>query len=317
MPSALAAAGFVASALVLATLPHHLRVKNFATLSIIAWLFLYNLIYGIDAVIWEGNVDIVAPVWCDIATKVIIGAETSIPGCCLCLARQLNRIAFSVAIPPPGWRDRALEFILCWGFPVLIMALHYIVQGHRFDLIEDLGCWPAVYYSWPAIIILVLPRLLPAVFGLFYSTLTFVNLYRRRLAFRFILETSESPLTLSQYLRLLVMVVFLGLYNVVLISVSTYEDYDGNLQPWENWASVHAQFSYIGQYLSSEFTPQARLHIDIFWWAVPFTNLVFFALFGVGEEAMGNYIACYRLRFSLSMSQTRRTPNRNCTEYPA
>ncbi|KAJ7087022.1 GPCR fungal pheromone mating factor, partial [Mycena epipterygia] len=66
---------------------------NIATLSIIAWLSLYDLTYGINAVIWEGNVDIIAPVWCDIVTKLKIGADVGLPGCCLCMAKQLNRIA--------------------------------------------------------------------------------------------------------------------------------------------------------------------------------------------------------------------------------
>lgn len=56
--------------LVLVTIPHHWRVRNLATLSIIAWLSAYNLIYGIDAIIWAGNVDIVAPVWCDIGETI-------------------------------------------------------------------------------------------------------------------------------------------------------------------------------------------------------------------------------------------------------
>jgi pheromone a factor receptor len=35
-------------------------------LSIILWLFGYNLVHGINALVWSGNVDIHAAVWCDI-----------------------------------------------------------------------------------------------------------------------------------------------------------------------------------------------------------------------------------------------------------
>lgn len=35
-------------------------------LAIILWLFGYNLVHGINALIWFGNVDIHVPVWCDI-----------------------------------------------------------------------------------------------------------------------------------------------------------------------------------------------------------------------------------------------------------
>ena len=40
-------------------------------LSIILWLFGYNLIHGINALVWSGNVDIQAPVWCDIGEILI------------------------------------------------------------------------------------------------------------------------------------------------------------------------------------------------------------------------------------------------------
>jgi Pheromone A receptor len=58
---------FVAATLVLIPFPWHWRVGNVATLSIIAWLFVTNVIYGVDALIWADNVNVVIPVWCDIS----------------------------------------------------------------------------------------------------------------------------------------------------------------------------------------------------------------------------------------------------------
>lgn len=48
-------------------LPWHWRAGNVATLSIIAWLFISNIIFAVDAFIWGDNIDIVVPVWCDIS----------------------------------------------------------------------------------------------------------------------------------------------------------------------------------------------------------------------------------------------------------
>jgi hypothetical protein len=48
-------------------LPWHWRAGNVATLSIIAWLFISNIIYAVDAFIWGDSMDIVVPVWCDIS----------------------------------------------------------------------------------------------------------------------------------------------------------------------------------------------------------------------------------------------------------
>ncbi|KAJ7615998.1 GPCR fungal pheromone mating factor [Roridomyces roridus] len=268
----LVAAPFISSALVLVTLPHHWRVRSHAALSIAVWLFAFNLVYAVDATIWSGNVDIVAPLWCDIATKIILGAKTNVTGCSLCLAMQLHRIAYC-AVRPRGWSD------------------HYVVQGHRFDIIQDLGCWPTIYVSWPSILILNIPQLSAAVLALVYSTLAFVEIYRRRRTFRTILEKcgtgKRQPLTPAQYIRLLLTVIFLGSYNVVLISVSANEDYARGLKPWTNWSNVHFDFSFIGQFTPEDLGPVDLLYIYAFWLAVPVTGILFFIVFGIGAESNG------------------------------
>lgn len=58
---------FLAAFLVLFPLPWHWRSGNVATLSMVFWLFILNVIYGVDAIIWSDNTHIVVPVWCDIS----------------------------------------------------------------------------------------------------------------------------------------------------------------------------------------------------------------------------------------------------------
>ena len=60
---------FIAAVLAIIPLPWHWRARNVATLAIIAWLFVINIIYGVDAVIWYHNVRITAVPWCDISTS--------------------------------------------------------------------------------------------------------------------------------------------------------------------------------------------------------------------------------------------------------
>jgi Pheromone A receptor len=62
----LPAGAFVAAALVLVPLPWHWRARNVATLAIIAWLFTVDVIYGINSLLWAGNVNEYALIWCDI-----------------------------------------------------------------------------------------------------------------------------------------------------------------------------------------------------------------------------------------------------------
>lgn len=58
---------FFAALLVLVPLPWHWRARNVATLAMVAWLFISNIVYGVDAVIWHNSVRITAVVWCDIS----------------------------------------------------------------------------------------------------------------------------------------------------------------------------------------------------------------------------------------------------------
>jgi pheromone a factor receptor len=293
MPGALQAAPFIALGLVLVTLPHHWRVRNIATLSIIAWLSAYNIIFGVNAIIWDGNVEIRARVWCDIATKIKIGADAALPGCALCMARQLNRIACGLEMSPKGWRHRAPDILLCWGLPVIIMAAHYIVQGHRFDIIEDLGCFPAIYISLPSIFILDLSQFIPGVLALVFCSLALWKLHRRRVAFHIMLKAPGSSLSPSRYIRLMIMTFFIGTWSALLSAVSTANEYNTGLEPWTNWTAVHADFSFIGQDTDSDFasTPGALTCIYLLWWAVPLSSLSFFGFFGIGEEAMKDYQA--------------------------
>ncbi len=62
---------FLAALSLVLPLPWHWRVGNVATLSIICWLFIMNVIYGVDALVWANNVDIVVPVWCDISESSV------------------------------------------------------------------------------------------------------------------------------------------------------------------------------------------------------------------------------------------------------
>ncbi|CAK5274736.1 unnamed protein product [Mycena citricolor] len=288
---ALEIAPFLASSLVIATLPHHWRVGNIATLSIIAWLFVYNMMYGVNAVIWNGNDDIQAATWCDLATKLKIGADVALPGCCLCLARRLLRIAKGKEMSPPGWRYLMPDILLCWGIPVLIMALHLVVQGHRFDIIENIGCLPAVYISWPSILILDLPAFLPAAGALLCCGMAIPKLYQRRQSFRVFLETTESSLTPSRYMRLMGLTLLLGLWNTILVAVSAVSAYIGGLQPYVSWPFVHAGFEFIGQFKNSDLSPSDVAFTYILWWAVPLSSVIFFLFFGTGSQVLQDYKA--------------------------
>lgn len=51
----------------------------------------------------------------------------------------------------------------------LTSLLDYIVQGHRFDIIEEYGCRPTTYVSVPAIFLIWVPPLMLSVIALGFA----------------------------------------------------------------------------------------------------------------------------------------------------
>ncbi|KAJ7455559.1 GPCR fungal pheromone mating factor [Mycena latifolia] len=290
MPVALPIIAFIALVLVLIPLGLHCRSRNIPLLSIIAWLAISDLTYGINAAIWNGNVDLVALPWCDISTKLRIGSEIALPVCALALAFQVYRITLQKSRLGLG-----VELGMCLGFPIIIMGLHSIVQGHRFDIYENFGCNPAIYLSVPSIIILDIPALIAAALALIYCSLALLNFSRQRQAFsRMVQDSNNSGLSKSRYFRLMSLTFLLGIWNALVISLTRANAYRNGLLPWTTWDDVHSYFLLVSQY------PTALIPRDVLgwlyfdWMLVPISSFFVFAFFAFGTEATRDYRACGR-----------------------
>nr|AAO17256.1 pheromone receptor [Coprinopsis cinerea] len=287
----------IACLLLLLPLPWHWRARNVATLSMIFWLFVSNLIFAVNAIIWGDNVKIVAQVWCDIATKLIIGANFALPAACLCISMHLEKVASLRNAQTSGIeqrRRRMIEAALCFGLPFAFMGLHFIVQGHRFDIIEGYGCRPHTYYSIPAIFIVWLPPLLVSVGSLGYSAVALRHFVVRRLTFAAHLNSSKSGLTTSRYMRLIAMAATQMVWSVTVTSYSLwFTSVSIPLRPWTNWDDVHSDFGRVDQFLDF-FTPShIKRSFYVLWWMVPITAFLFVLFFAFGKDATDEYKKCF------------------------
>lgn len=75
----IAPVSIIAALSLLLPLPWHWRSRNVATLSIIVWLFLINIVYAVDALLWGNSLRIMIPVWCDISKSRCTIPTTSSP----------------------------------------------------------------------------------------------------------------------------------------------------------------------------------------------------------------------------------------------
>ena len=62
---------FLAAFLILIPVFWHWRARNIPTLSLIAWLFILNVAYGVNSLVWSNDVWDKAPLWCDICEHLV------------------------------------------------------------------------------------------------------------------------------------------------------------------------------------------------------------------------------------------------------
>ncbi|KAF9468429.1 pheromone A receptor-domain-containing protein [Collybia nuda] len=273
---------FVCAALLAVFLPVRRVRCNVANLAIVSWLVGCNIVHGINALVWAGNVDIHIPVWCDIVTKLLLGATVALPGACLCISRNLELVASTRMIftDPRSRRNGVLfDLLFCYVLPILYMILHIIVQDHRFDLVEDFGCSASIHPSTIGLIIMWLPPMIICSASFILSGLAVHNSFRLASArFTTHLE-SRSNLTSSLFVRRIATSFFTtgALFIVTLFSVFTISGF----KPWTSWVSVHSQITVIS---IVQIRPDVR-SIQLVWWGVPVVSLVYIILsFTIGEE---------------------------------
>ncbi|EEQ29532.1 pheromone receptor PREA [Microsporum canis CBS 113480] len=139
----------------------HCRNGNFPASCLIMWILTQNLFNFINPLIWPD--DDVNSWWmgygyCDIQSKLITGAGVGIAGPLVCIFRSLAKVLDTertTLVPSKGDRrwNTAFEAIYCVVIPVIIMALHFIIQDSRYYIYSIVGCMPAYHSSWVSFIV--------------------------------------------------------------------------------------------------------------------------------------------------------------------
>ncbi|KAF8707532.1 Pheromone A receptor, partial [Rhizoctonia solani] len=295
MRTELPVVSFICTVLVLIPLPWHWRARNTATLSIIFWLTAINFTRGVNAIVWGGNIINKVPVWCDITAKLVIGANVALPASTLCICRYLAQVAsprHTIANASDKRRRMIFEIGMCAVLPAVAMALpDYVVQGHRFDILEDFGCNPTTYVSVAALFIVYLPPLILALGTLIYAGIALRWFVHRRAQFQAVLQSNQSGLTTGRYLRLIALSITEMLFATAMtlfILVVTVED--NGIRPWVSWDFVHADWMRVDQFakiLAPQYFWDRYL---LTWYIIPITSVIFFAFFGFGQEAKAEYV---------------------------
>ncbi|TFK65309.1 STE3-like pheromone receptor [Pluteus cervinus] len=292
--------GFVIS---LIPLPWHAQAWNSGTCAFMIWTSTMCLIYFINSLVWAGNLVNIAPVWCDITSKLMIGASAGFPASILCISRRLYHIT-AVQTVSVTRRDKRrmvlIDLCISLGIPVLVMILHVVVQGHRFDIFEDFGCFAVTYNTLPAYFLVDMWPILLASISFVYSSLTLRSFWARRAQFHD-LAASNSALSMSRYIRLMLLA-FLDIMLTLPLSVFTfYMGTKGHVQPWISWEDTHYDFGRVGKFASIVWmgNPNTRVPVEMTRWLPVLCAYVFFALFGFASEAQKHYARVFNAALKL------------------
>ncbi|ODO03101.1 hypothetical protein I350_05946 [Cryptococcus amylolentus CBS 6273] len=279
--------------LILLPLPLHWRARNAGTLILISWLFIANLIFFVDGILWWDNYDLPSSrVWCDIVGKLFIGFPVGISATSLCITRRLVMIASSTSVTITQRQKRialAIDLFLGIGAPLLVMALHYIVQSHRFDIVEGYGCQPVTWAGIPALFAVTWWSPLLTLIAAGYGVIALRFFLRRRLQFQTVLRSS-SGLDSRHYLRLMALAsvdIIIGLPTTLFTLVVNIQQ----RRPYPSWDWVHLDWSRVELYPASIILTSATetTAVTIPRWHAPLLSFVFFLFFGVSPDAMGEY----------------------------
>lgn len=174
-------------------------------------------------------------------------------------------------------------------------SVAFIVQGHRFDIFEDVGCYPAIVNTS---LTYLLVTLWPIFIGLASLVFTLMNLsytQRHRHSLDSWMEcTPFTLLTSSLYIRLVV----LGLIAFGLSSMTSVRELvsqiTGNSVAWPGWAVVHADFGRVDQIPRGLWAARGTYSgfgVELRRWVSVWCALAAFLVLGTTREAGERYKA--------------------------
>ncbi|KDR75399.1 hypothetical protein GALMADRAFT_69383 [Galerina marginata CBS 339.88] len=285
---------FITFLLVCIPFPWHLEAWNTGTCLYMGWAATALLSFFINSVIWDNNAIDWAPVWCDITSKIIIGISVGIPAASLCINHRLYCIASVRSVTrtkADKYRAVMIDLAIGLGLPVVVMALHYIVQGHRYDIFEDVGCYPFTYNTPPAYFLVYMVPLPIGLLSGTYSILSIIAFRKRHAEFKEILS-SNSNLNSNRFFRLMALAGIEAMCCVPLsITTIVLNATRGTVRPWISWEDTHFGFSRVDQIPAAVWraNPNANTGLELTRWLVVGCGLVFFVFFGFADEARKHY----------------------------
>jgi pheromone a factor receptor len=175
------------------------------------------------------------------------------------------------------------------------MCLQYIVQGHRFNIYGDVGCFPFTYNVWPAYLLVSCWPIAIGLVSAVYCILSIRAFARRRSQFKELLS-ANSNLNANRYFRLMFLAGIEVACTIPLASWAMYLNiHTIHLFPYKGWADTHWGFSRVDQFptLLWHNNRLLAMSLELTRWSPVVCAYVFFIFFGFADEARKHYRLAY------------------------
>ncbi|KAL8935257.1 MAG: hypothetical protein Q9216_005521 [Gyalolechia sp. 2 TL-2023] len=276
----------------------HVRNRNVAACNLISWTIFANLCNTVNALIWPtDNISTWFPgyVLCDIEAKLLLAATIGISGSLVCIMRALAKVldtnnTIMGSTKKQRYRELTITALLCFGGPIYIIPVHYVVQPTRYYIIAIAGCTTSIDNSWPAIVLVIIWPIALCLAATYYGLLVMFRMRKYRREFSSVLTASNSRLTQSRFLRLFLLSFLLVLIFLPFQLYQFYLNVSGPLLPY-SWDLVHGP-----AWMDIIMVPQHGV-VPLDRWITIVLGILVFLFFGLGSDATKMYRKCWlRLR---------------------
>ncbi|MCJ1235234.1 a-factor receptor [Varicellaria rhodocarpa] len=268
----------------------HIKNRNLSASVLVFWIILVNFFDLVNALLWPTD-DVGnwwhGQIWCDIQVKLVNASNVAILGAiastmrALAIALDTDRIVLSASTAQRR-RNWIIDGLLCFGLPLYMIVIHYVVQPTRYYIFAIAGCTPSFDNSWPSIVIIYIWPPIICLLDAFYGGLVIVRLRKYRKNFSAILTASNSGLTKSRFIRLFSMAFILILLCLPVQLYVFYINVMYPLQPY-SWDAIHGP-----EWWDIILVPtNGAVEIDR-WIRIASGFVVFFG-FGFGRDAKAMY----------------------------
>lgn len=114
--------------------------------------------------------------------------------------------------------------------------------------------------------------------------------FQRRSTFAIHLSDCNSGFSPSLYIRLLGMCITQILWTIATVAYSFWFTItSGPLRNWTNWADVHKEWMFVGQYPSTPTFARMYNGSYVLWWTIPVSTFIYISFFVCGRAAIDEY----------------------------